>query len=75
MVWVEEHALWLVRTGQQLAGAVAALPVPFFLLSFLDTLSNFHVRAVLPTDNFAGVAAVVGNGEVGLVLVLLRLVC
>jgi hypothetical protein len=67
MVQVEEHALWQVRIGQQLAGAVAALPVPFFLLFFLVALSSFHVRANPLADNFAGVAAVVGNGVVGLV--------
>jgi hypothetical protein len=70
MVWVEEHALWHIRTGQQLVGAVAVLPVPFFLLSFLIALSNFHVRTDPLADNFAGVAAAaVRNGVVGLVLV------
>jgi hypothetical protein len=70
MVRVEEHALWQVHTGQQLVGAVAALPVPFFLLSFLVALSSFHVHADPLADNFAGVTAVVGNVVVGLVLVL-----
>jgi hypothetical protein len=67
MVLVEEHALWQVRIGQQLAGAVAALPVPFFLLSFLIALSSFLVRADPLADSFAGVAAVVEIGAVGLV--------
>jgi hypothetical protein len=69
MVWVEEHALWHICTGKQLVKAIAALPVPFFLLSFLVALSNFHVCADPLADNFAGVAAAVGNGVVGLVLV------
>jgi hypothetical protein len=64
-VRVEEHARWQVRTGQQLAGAVAVLPVPFFLLSFLVVLSSFHVRADPLADSFAGVAAGVGTGVVG----------
>jgi hypothetical protein len=69
MVRVEEHALWQVRTGQQLAEAVAVLPVPFFLLSFLVVLSSFHICADPLADNSAGVTAAVGNGAVGLVLV------
>jgi hypothetical protein len=64
-VQVEEHARWQVRTGQQLAGVVAVLPVPFFLLSFLVALSSFHVRADPLADSSAGVAAVVGTGVVG----------
>jgi hypothetical protein len=75
MVRVEEHALWQVRTGQQLAEAVAGLPVPFFLLFFLVILSNFHIRADPLADNSAGVAAAVGNGAVGSVLVLPRSAC
>jgi hypothetical protein len=75
MVRVEGHALWHIRTGQQLVGAGAALPVPFFLLSFLITLSNFHVHADPLADNFAGVTAAVGNGVVGLVLVRPRSAC
>jgi hypothetical protein len=68
MVLVEEHALWQVRIVQRLVEAVAALPVPFFLLSFLDALSNFHICTVPPADSFVGVTAAVGKWEVGLVL-------
>jgi hypothetical protein len=76
MVLVEEHALWLVHTVQRLVGAVAAPPGPFFLLSFLNVLSNFLVCTADPlADSFAGVAAAVGNLEVGLVLILPCSVC
>jgi hypothetical protein len=62
---VEEHALWQVRTGRQLVGAVVTLLELFFLLFFLVTLSSFHIRVDPLADSFAGVAAVVGTGVVG----------
>jgi hypothetical protein len=75
MVQVEEHALWQVRIVQRFVEAVAAIPVLFFLLSFLNTLSNFYVHTDPLADNFAGITAAVVNEVVGLVLVLPHSVC